>query len=330
MISIIVPVYNCEKYLRECIESVINQNEEFELILMDGGSTDNSGLICDEYASKYPNIKVFHTLNNGPLASRTNAMAKAKGDYYLCLDGDDYLEPNTLSTLYKNINEYNPDCLIFNFRRVNDNKEVLYNCKSLSEKTVIIEDKAKLLDIALTNKEYDVVWRKLIKKNLVNHIDYSDYYYLRRGEDFLLSLDVYKYASKFVFINDCLYNYRFNSNGLSQVININNYSFDPLTLQKSIDLVNELNCLDDHELSNFYGYLITLLIRELRMISLFKCADNKKIELYKEIYNSSYYNNLKNKHYSNVGSRVLFYKVFKHKHFKLLNNLFKAVNGNHN
>ena len=88
--SVLVPVYNVEKYLKQCIESVLNQTyQSFELILVDDGSTDNSGAICDEYASKHKFIKVIHKPNGGLLHTRRVSLAHATGDWYVFLDSDD-------------------------------------------------------------------------------------------------------------------------------------------------------------------------------------------------------------------------------------------------
>ena len=100
MVSIIVPVYNIEKYIDECIQSVLNQTyTAWELILVDDGSTDNSGNICDEYAKTDTRIKVLHQKNQGVSAARNIALDKAEGDYIMFLDADDYWCENT--ALYK-------------------------------------------------------------------------------------------------------------------------------------------------------------------------------------------------------------------------------------
>ena len=97
--SIITPVYNCEKYIRECIESVINQTYAFwEMILIDDGSTDGSGKICDDFSSD-SRIKVIHQENAGAFISRINGITAANGVYEIGLDADDYLDKNCLETL---------------------------------------------------------------------------------------------------------------------------------------------------------------------------------------------------------------------------------------
>lgn len=96
--SIIIPVYNVEKYLNECVDSVLNQkNVDYEIILVDDGSTDNSGQICDEYLKKHSNVSVIHKVNGGLSDARNAGLESAEGDYILFVDSDDKIEENSLS-----------------------------------------------------------------------------------------------------------------------------------------------------------------------------------------------------------------------------------------
>lgn len=99
-ISIIVPIYNVEKYVRQCIESIINQTyKNLQIILVDDGSTDTSGLICDEYASIDDRIEVIHKKNGGLVTARKIGLQKAKGEYIGFVDGDDYIDDNMYESL---------------------------------------------------------------------------------------------------------------------------------------------------------------------------------------------------------------------------------------
>lgn len=114
--SVVIPAYNSEKYISEAIESIINQEyEEWELIIVDDGSTDNSGAICDRYALRDGRIKVIHTENSGEYVSRINGMRAAAGEYILGCDADDYLAPDCLKTLNKIIEKTGVDVVIYKF-----------------------------------------------------------------------------------------------------------------------------------------------------------------------------------------------------------------------
>ena len=105
-ISVIVPVYNVEKYLHECVDSILAQTfTDFELILVDDGSHDNSGVICDEYAAKDERITVIHQKNQGQAAARNNAIVIAKGEWIHFVDSDDLIHPQTLEILYSAVDE---------------------------------------------------------------------------------------------------------------------------------------------------------------------------------------------------------------------------------
>lgn len=107
LISVIVPVYNVEKYLNTCIESIVNQEyKNIEILLIDDGSTDNSGVICDEWASKDNRIKVFHQKNSGVSASRNLGIQKAEGKYFICIDSDDYVKPDHIRNLVETREKY--------------------------------------------------------------------------------------------------------------------------------------------------------------------------------------------------------------------------------
>ena len=126
-LSIIVPVYGVEAYLPKCIDSLLNQDlsaEDYEIILVDDGSPDRCGDICDEYASKYGNIRVVHRKNGGLSAARNSGIEVAQGKYIQFVDSDDYLEPNVLKALVEKMETDNLDVLRFNYQNVNENYEV--------------------------------------------------------------------------------------------------------------------------------------------------------------------------------------------------------------
>lgn len=123
LFSIVIPVYNVETYLDECLHSILNQviwfKEEYEVILIDDGSTDRSGKICDEYMEKYPDIiRVFHNSNHGLLWTRRFGFKQAQGDYVINCDSDDLLEDEALAKLNRIVKKYKyPDIVIYNHNR---------------------------------------------------------------------------------------------------------------------------------------------------------------------------------------------------------------------
>ncbi len=125
-LSVIVPVYNVEKYLHKCVDSLLNQklpSEEYEIILVDDGSPDRCGEICDEYASHYANVKVVHRENGGLSAARNSGIEVARGQYVQFVDSDDFLEPNVLKALVEKMEADRLDVLRFNYKNVNERYE---------------------------------------------------------------------------------------------------------------------------------------------------------------------------------------------------------------
>ena len=126
-LSIIVPIYKVEQCLSKCVNSLLNQDlppEQYEIILVDDGSPDRCGEICEEYASRRANIKVVHRENGGLSAARNSGIIVAQGEYIQFVDSDDYLEPNVLKTLVNKMETANLEVLRFNYRNVNEQREV--------------------------------------------------------------------------------------------------------------------------------------------------------------------------------------------------------------
>lgn len=126
-LSIIVPVFKVEPYLRKCVDTLRNQDlseDAYEIILVDDGSPDQCPSICDEYAVKYPNISVIHRENGGLSAARNSGLEVVQGEYVQFVDSDDYLEPNVLKTLVSKMDTDSLDVLRFNYQNVNERGEV--------------------------------------------------------------------------------------------------------------------------------------------------------------------------------------------------------------
>lgn len=124
--SVILPIYNVEKYLERCVESVLSQNfTDYEMILVDDGSSDFSPKICDEYEEKYNFIKVIHKKNGGLSSARNAGFEQATGKYILWFDSDDWVEKNTLSLIYNATKESEVDIIKFNYIRHIDDNEIL-------------------------------------------------------------------------------------------------------------------------------------------------------------------------------------------------------------
>lgn len=210
--SIVIPVYNVEKYLSGCIESVLSQDyKEFELILVDDGSTDNSGIICDEYAKKDDRIKVIHKKNGGVSDARNVGIENAKGDYLIFLDADDYMEKSALAEIENKVVLEQSEIIMFSYNILFENKEksmqINYNNK-------IVEPLDFIKDAFQKNKT--TLWASCLNVYKINFIMKNN---LRFQKGILCSEDCDWFMKCVLAVNSIsgydipIYKYRANREG---------------------------------------------------------------------------------------------------------------------
>lgn len=141
--SIIVPIYNVEKYLPQCIDSILNQDyKDFELILVNDGSPDDSLSICRQYAEKDKRVRIINKPNGGSTSSRKAGAKIAKGEYVICVDSDDYVEQGYFSCVARSLDEFNPDIVVLSHYSLEGNKKIL-------NKDFVVQDLLQDKDICL-------------------------------------------------------------------------------------------------------------------------------------------------------------------------------------
>lgn len=206
LISIIVPIYKVEKYLRKCLDSLAAQTyPNFEVILMDDGSPDNCPLICDEYAAKNKHFHVMHQLNSGLPTTRLNAVAIAQGEFLAFVDGDDWVEPDYLSYLYQLRTNYQTDIAVC----------APYGMGSLYmlRKKPFVVGTAKALQIICSDKFYaGYVWNKLYPKQFWLNLQLPPQ---NMFEDVCFNSQLFPKAKKIVFASKRLYHYRIVQGSMS-------------------------------------------------------------------------------------------------------------------
>ena len=177
MISIIVPVFNVKKHLNRCLDSIIKQSFiDTEVILIDDGSSDGSELICEDYSKKDNRFKVIHTENKGISNARNIGLQNAKGEYILMVDGDDYLHPSMIDSLWKLINSRDYDFSMCYGKRIFDNDELEAELQKSHSSLASVElsQGSCLRDLYLGGNDvevqYHVVWNKLYKRKLLENL----------------------------------------------------------------------------------------------------------------------------------------------------------------
>ena len=213
-ISVIVPVYNVEKYLHECVDSVLAQTfTDFELILINDGSQDNSGTICDEYAKKDNRIIIIHQENQGQAAARNNAIAIANGEWIHFVDSDDLIHPQMLEILYSAVDENTQISMCGLYKGTILPDEFCSHKSDYNFKKCPVTEK-ELISMYNDFYQYWVVWAKLIKKEIVEKYLFTPG---RINED---TAAVFRWINEtgFVSITDePLYFYRHNPTSTMQV-----------------------------------------------------------------------------------------------------------------
>ena len=238
LFSVIVPVYNMEKYLPECLASMEAQvYQGFELILIDDGSTDRSGNMCDQYAQKHPNTRVIHKLNEGLVLTRRRGIREAKGEYIIFSDSDDYISPCMLDEIRKAIFKKHPDMVMYGYNVVDNEKNVLGECyDAFPDGTEFnSQNMEELLYVFSSTVWLNSMDTKATRRVLFDaDTDYSEYRSIRMGEDQLQVIPLFRKIKTACFIGKPLCYYRNNPGGISKNITPE-YLSDYLTVSGKLE-----------------------------------------------------------------------------------------------
>lgn len=211
LISVIVPVYKVEKYVRKCIDSIICQTySNLEIILVDDGSPDNCPKICDSYAEKDPRIKVIHKKNAGLGFARNSGLEICAGDFVMFVDSDDYLSLDCVEVLYERIVKDNSDIVIGKYIEIFENGQT--NDKYCSWYTDCVLSRDEVLEGFGSHKAIAVVaWAKLYKRQIIKNISYPS---LKCGEDAWVLQDIIRQCEKISLTGKSVYYYLQHSDSI--------------------------------------------------------------------------------------------------------------------
>jgi len=259
-ISIIIPVYNSEKYLSFCLEIILNQTyKNFEIIAIDDGSCDNSLNILKDYEKKYKNIRVYHQENMGVGKTRNKGLTYVTGEYFTFCDNDDYLEEDYLET-FVNSNDKNYDVLVSGYLRKNYDGKVLFSRK-LANKPLSL-----YIQQACWGKLYKT---EFIKKNKICFLD------SKIADEFYFNVISYNKTDKIKILESTKYHWMFNDGSLSNTGNKKlNYVDDLLEILEKIDTDLRKIKIKDYELIQYF-YLRTIIY-----YLLFSCKKVPKEKIY--------------------------------------------------
>lgn len=281
VLSVIIPIYNAEIYLEECLNSVLNQSmKEIEIICVNDGSTDNSYDILKRYQEKYKNIVLINQENQGVNAARSIGLKNATGEYIAWVDADDYVEKNMYEKMYKLAKKSNLDIVICNYKFIP--KEVVGKKKWFKEYNGVVDWKFI--------SRNTIQWNKIVKKSLLDSLDICNLFETI-GEgcySFVLMS-----TNKIMTLNECLYNYRVGHTSLSS--NYNNIEWYVKTVERAIKKYNYVLSKNYEEKWKEYFYYVYLYYN---LILLIVASYNNNIEIFNKAKKVIMENKLFGKKYS--------------------------------
>ena len=222
LISVIVPIYNQEKYIQECLESLFTQgSSRVEFILMDDGSTDGSAALCRAAMEKYPvNARLIQQQNQGLLKTRRIGLGHASGDYVMCVDSDDCLMPGALDFIAGRLEEGRPDLLLFNATSDPERKKPLFSYPFRDGTAFSGDEKYTLYRLICCTDQLNNIWAKCVRRELFEDEEvYRDIEGISNGEDLYQSLVLLDRAERVLFADRVLYYYRVNNQSMSRSYN---------------------------------------------------------------------------------------------------------------
>lgn len=268
-ISVIVPVYKVEKYLPKCIESILQQTfTDFELLLIDDGSPDSSGKICDEYAAKDSRIRVFHKENGGVSSARNLGLDNAKGEWISFIDADDWISNDFLSFDYKEA-----DVIQKSYQMIRQSGEVI---ETYHLQSSIINDK-KVLYKFYVNKRNNALWDKIIAKKLIGNRRFD--INIKIGEDFLFFLGLVPSINTYLFSDKGCYYYLNRSNSAMAKVE-NNKRERALILMANLNNVNKEHALENIDNLRYSIIYTTYIPQLIKFKAILKKEDANTIDMY--------------------------------------------------
>ena len=288
-VSIIIPVYNVENYLEECLDSLINQTySNCEIILIDDGSKDKSPIICDNYQEKYYNIVVFHIANNGVSNARNLGIEKSTGDYLTFVDSDDFIEPTTIESVVKALEENDVDLVSYGYNYAYKDKKIP---SSFNGSKILTQQETKE-GLFKNDSIRGFSCNKLYKKELIDKKNIRFEKEIKICEDLLFNFEYCQDIRNSYKLDLPFYNYRMRKSSASNKDNERD-----LTVFKAL---NKMHSLDENlynYIGNFYSYIYfkyykmlkkTNSLDKVHKLSVLSTLKNKQVSKKTKIYCLAY------------------------------------------
>lgn len=311
LVSIISPVYNIAEFIGDCIESVLNQSfEDFELIIVDDGSSDDSLKICKHYQTLDSRIVIVENKHQGVSAARNSGIDKAKSEYITFIDGDDLIHQNYLEYLLSTIQQFEADIVIADYKKISPYFRITKNT-ILYEYRAIEFSHAEIFNLLFDEINYMTVWGKLYKRNIIGNQKFKDF---ALGEDVEFNSRVFPRAKSFFHVPSELYFYRERHNSAVSS------KFD----SKSLDNVRAYFCSYNNIKDTNPEYLHHALVRLYKnILSLYYISSPEYKEEIKELTGEVYKStNTDFLHNKEINSRFKHFFIFSFK-FPMIYKIFR-------
>ena len=279
LISIVIPIYNVENYLRQCLDSIVAQTyQNFECLLINDGSPDNSADICREYVSKDSRFRYFEKENGGVSSARNLGIEHSKGEYITFIDSDDWVDSDYLEVLYTTLLEEGADIAVSTYKQFNmdDNCYYVHSYQRGYEKRIF--ERYQLIEelpvLERYDQSYGLTLGKIISKNALGIIRFNEYTALCEDMEFWYKL--YLVSNKIIYINKDTYNYRKYENASLKHIDAKNKYSD---IQQRLSFISILATNG----RNIRGYIENLLIHLEISLDELKNSNQESDEIYRWI-----------------------------------------------
>lgn len=306
-ISIVIPIYNVEKYLRKCLDSIKNQiYSNYEVLMVDDGSPDNCGTICDEYAKADNRFIALHKENGGVSSARNLGLEKSTGDYICFIDPDDYIDLNFLNVLVKSVDKTENRIAVCKYHRIEDNSYVPSN--NNNDTSYKMSSTEFIAEVLLENDlGGGVIWNKIFPATLAKKVKFDTN--LNVGEDLKFLMSVLKEINEVIIIENKLYYSVYRNGSLSK-------TYKEVNLKKEEELCKEiLNSVKD---SNEYLYKCAIK-RYLSALSYLIVYSNNYKDYKKEIkkgqklfYKIIFFNRVRIKEKMYIFLKLFFPKMYRY------------------
>ncbi len=302
-ISVIVPVYNVEKYISKCLDSLVNQTlKDIEIIVVNDGTKDNSQEIIDKYVKKYSNVKSYIKENGGLSSARNYGLKYATGEYIAFVDSDDYVDCNMYEDMYNKAKEGNFEVVACDLKYIYDEKEVL--AYSNLKKDLITKEEIRKSYIYI----YPSVWNKIYTKKLLQNIEFKENIWF---EDVEFLYRLFPKIKNIGYINKHYYNYVQRDGAITSTFNNKLYDYI-YNWNGVIDFYKKENLYDEYKKELEYCY-----VRYLYATFVKRAANYKNIEEYNKAVNAAIEN--VTKYFPNYRKNKYFYKSMKGIYLLLFN-----------